>query len=190
MRSRLRTNSTGTRAVAARSSSTCRRASAEGVRPTAAVSGPPAAASRAPLHDAAIDDLRALLVRDPERGVLLGAQVVDGLALLLDPGEVLLVVPAPAHLARALQDPVRLLAAEDGEPPPGLVAVHGALLAVQALQHGRVAVEAVGGHRDHGLLRAQAVVARGLDGGQHVAHAADAEGVDPARGQLRVHALG
>ena len=67
----------------------------------------------APLHDTPVDHGGALLVRDPERRVLLRAQLVHRLALLLDPGEVLLVVPAAAHLARALQDPVRLLPAED-----------------------------------------------------------------------------
>src|SRR5258706_14703362 len=92
------------------------------------------ARSAAPLDDAAVDHGRALLVRDPEGGVLLRAEVVHRLALLLHPGEVLLVVPAPAHLARAFQDPVRLLPAEDRDAAPRLVAVHRALLPAQVLE--------------------------------------------------------
>src|SRR6185503_15584578 len=87
-----------------------------------------------PLHDAPVDHGRALLVRDPVRRILLRPQVVHGLALLLDPGEVLLVVPAPPHFARALQDPVGLLASEDRQPAPRLVAVHRPLLAAEPLQ--------------------------------------------------------
>ena len=69
--------------------------------------------SRAALPDAAVDLVRPLLLGDPPRRVLLGPQLRDGLALLLDPGEVLLVVPAAARLGRALDQPAGAPRAED-----------------------------------------------------------------------------
>src|SRR5262249_43458047 len=114
----------GLRAVAWRSRSACRRASAPaGISRAGRPPSSTGIRSAPPLEDPPVDDRSPLLVRDPECGVLLRAQVVHRLALLLDPGEVLLVVPAAAHVAGGLQDPVRLLAAEDGEAAARLLAV-------------------------------------------------------------------
>src|SRR5262245_57869732 len=135
-------------------------------------------------RECAVDLGNALLVRDPEGGVLLRAQLVYRPALLLDPRVVLLVVPAAPRLARAFLHPIGLLAAEDRQPPARLVVVHRTALLAEPAQHRRVAVEAVGGDGDDGLARAQAEVPRRLDRGQDVAHAADAEQAGPAARQV------
>ncbi len=57
------------------------------------------------LPDPAIRLLDPLLLRDPVRRVLLRPQLLHVLALLLDPGEVLLVVPALPGLVGALEEP-------------------------------------------------------------------------------------
>ena len=75
--------------------------------------------------------------------------------------------------------------AEDPDPALRLLEVHRPLLRIEPLQHGRVAVETVGGDRDHRLARAEAVVRRRADRRQHVADAADPEHVDPRAGLLR-----
>src|SRR5207248_2296987 len=59
------------------------------------------------LRDLAVDLLDARLLAGPERRIRERAELVHGLALLLDPREVLLVVPALARRPRALEHPVR-----------------------------------------------------------------------------------
>src|SRR5438552_13699596 len=120
------------------------------------------AALTPPFADPAVDLGRLLLVGGPEGRVLLRPQLGDRLALLLHPGEVLLVVPAAAGLGRPLDEPARLGLAEDVQAAAGLVLRHRPALAVELAQHRRIAVEAVGGDGDDGLARPQAEVARGL----------------------------
>ncbi len=90
---------------------------------------------------------------------------------------------------RALDQPAGAPRAEDLQAPLRLLGVHRALLAVEALQHGRVAVEAVGGHGHHRLPGAEAEVGGRPDRGEDVADAAGAEDVSPAPRALGVDPL-
>src|SRR3990172_8121318 len=128
------------------------------------------------LLDALVDLADPCLVHGPPFAAELCVELLDRLALLLDPGVVLQVVPLAAHVGRAVLHPIRALAVEDrNHAGVRLAFVHAAVGAGHVPHRRAVAIDGIGADGDDDVIGAEVEVLGSLDRAQHVAHAGDAE---------------
>src|SRR6266404_3593418 len=137
-------------------------------------------------------NLRGLrLLLQPKLRLRQGTQFIDAFALLLDPGVVLLVVPALTVELRAFLHPVaRVGFTEDVQPLLRFVPRHFADGLVEARDDGWITVETVGGDGDDVLAFAELERLRGLDRAEDVADGADAERVHECLRYVRLYTGG